>query len=738
MTSSLYISTTEAGSGKALISLGIIELILRKTNKVAFFRPVIRKQPFGKQDEDINLILAYFALNQSYDQAFGIYDQEVHERMSHSNYDQVLDKIIAKYKNLEQNYDFILCEGSDYLGQVSAFEFNLNTEIAKNLGCPILILGNADRRNIQEAIAPVKMSLKSYLAKECQVIGIVFNKANTELSAQLTIDLENQFGDSNYLLSVIPYEPKLSSPRVREIAQQLNAEVLYGEKRLDNLVLGYVIAAMRLEHAITRLKENSLVITPGDRSDIIVGLLQTHQSVNYPHLSGMLLTGDLQPDDSIRKLIDGLYDPLPILSVSTNTYETSELIKQVNTSLVASDYASPLPRTMGDKHSNGCTDLSPTMRDKSSNGDKVDREKITLSIQLFDDYVNLSQLEEQISNIKVKGITPKMFTYNLLQQAKSQKRHIVLPEGKEIRVLKAAAFLLNRDIVDLTLLGKPEKIKQIINQNGISLDISQLLIIDPARADKFEFYAEQFYQLRKHKGATPELAREYLLDVSYFGTMMVYAGDADGMVSGAVHTTQHTLRPGLQLIKTRSGFSLVSSVFFMCLEDRVLVYGDCAINPNPDAQQLAEIAIASADTATAFGIEPKVALLSYSSGTSGKGEQVEKVRVATAIARQRRPDLKIEGPIQYDAAVDFTVGSQKMPSSQVAGQASVLIFPDLNTGNNTYKAVQRETGAMAIGPIVQGLNKPVNDLSRGCAVEDIINTVAITAIQTQQTQQTEK
>ncbi len=696
MTSSLYISTTEAGSGKVLISLGIIELILRKTNKVAFFRPVIRRQPCGKQDEDINLILTYFALNQEYEQAFGLYVEEVEELISRSNYDEILDKIIFKYKHLEHNYDFILCEGSDYLGQVSAFEFNLNTEIAKNLGCPILILGNAERRSIQEAIAPVKMSLNSYLARECQVIGIVFNKANPELLQQLPFALENKFGKSNYLLAVIPYEPKLSSPRVREIAQQLNAKVLYGQKRLDNLILGYVIAAMRLEHAITRLKEDSLVITPGDRSDMIVGLLQAHQSVNYPHLSGILLSGDLQPEASICQLIDGLYDPLPILSIPTNTYETSELVKQVHTSLVAGD-----------------------------------REKITLSINLFDDCVNLSKLEDRLDTIKVQGITPKMFTYNLLQQAKLQKRHIVLPEGKEIRILKAAAFLLNRGIVDLTLLGQPEKIQQIINQNGISLNTSQLQIIDPARSDQVESYAEQFYQLRKHKGATPELAREYLLDVSYFGTMMVYTGDADGMVSGAVHTTQHTLRPALQLIKTQPGCSLVSSVFFMCLEDRVLVYGDCAINPNPDAEQLAEIAIASADTATAFGIEPKVALLSYSSGTSGQGEQVDKVRTATAIARQRRPDLKLEGPIQYDAAVDLTVGSQKMPDSQVAGQASVLIFPDLNTGNNTYKAVQRETGAIAIGPIVQGLNKPVNDLSRGCTVEDIINTVAITAIQTQ-------
>ena len=290
---------------------------------------------------------------------------------------------------------------------------------------------------------------------------------------------------------------------------------------------------------------------------------------------------------------------------------------------------------------------------------------------------------------------------------------------------------MNRNLVDIILLGNQSTIERIINQNGISLDLNQIQIIDPATAANLDSYSEQLYQLRQHKGLTRERAREDMLDVSYFGTMMVYTGDADGMVSGAVHTTQHTLRPALQFIKTKPNCSIVSSVFFMCLEDRVLVYGDCAVNPNPNAEQLAEIAISSAETAIAFGIEPKVALLSYSSGSSGQGEEVEKVRTATAIAQQRRPDLKIEGPIQYDAAVDLGVGSQKMPTSQVAGQASVLIFPELNTGNNTYKAVQRETGALAIGPVLQGLKKPVNDLSRGCTVDDIINTVAITAIQTQ-------
>jgi phosphate acetyltransferase len=291
--------------------------------------------------------------------------------------------------------------------------------------------------------------------------------------------------------------------------------------------------------------------------------------------------------------------------------------------------------------------------------------------------------------------------------------------------------LLSQGIVDLTLLGKAEEIALESKKQGIQLDINALKIINPAQSDRLETYSQALYELRKAKGMTLDIARDQVQDVSYFGTMMVYLGDADGMVSGAVHTTQHTIRPALQIIKTIPGFSIVSSVFFMCLSDRVLVYGDCAVNPSPNAEQLAEIAISSADTAQRFGIEPRVALLSYSSGSSGQGEEVEKVRQATAIAKERRPDLAIEGPIQYDAAVDPEVAAQKMPGSTVAGKATVFIFPDLNTGNNTYKAVQRETGAIAIGPVMQGLKKPVNDLSRGCTVVDIINTVAITAIQAQ-------
>jgi len=695
MVHSLYISTTDSGSGKALISLGVVELILRKTTKVGFFRPVISDVENGTRDGDIDLILTHFGLDQEYEESYGLTYKQVNDLLVRSRDDQILERVITKYKALEKKCDFILCEGSDYLGESSAFEFDLNAEIAKNLGCPILILGNAYERSPEDAISPVKISWDNYKDKKCQVIGIVLNRVHPEETEKLRAALEKEF-DNSHTLAVIPYVHKLSSPRVREIGEQLGAKVLYGQKRLNSLATNYIVAAMQVQHAITWLREDSLVITPGDRGDIILGMLQADQSSNYPHLAGLILSTGFVLEPSIAALIDGLADPFPILALEQDTYTTASLVHDVSPALTATDH-----------------------------------EKIALSMQLFAEWVDSSQLEASIRTIAIKGITPKLFTYNLLQQAKSQKRHIVLPEGKDPRILQAVAVLLSQGMADITLLGNPEEIALEIKKQGIQLDLHSFNIIDPPRSEQLDNYATTLYELRKSKGMSLDLAHDQVLDVSYFGTMMVYLGHADGMVSGAIHTTQHTIRPALQIIKTIPGFSIVSSVFLMCLADRVLVYGDCAVNPNPNAEQLAEIAISSADTAKRFGIEPKVALLSYSSGESGEGEEVEKVRQATKIAQERRPDLDLEGPIQYDAAVDADVGAQKMPGSKVAGKATVLIFPDLNTGNNTYKAVQRETGAIAIGPIMQGLKKPVNDLSRGCTVADIINTVAITAIQAQ-------
>jgi len=410
----------------------------------------------------------------------------------------------------------------------------------------------------------------------------------------------------------------------------------------------------------------------------------------------LLLTGGLKPAENVQRLLSGLRrNRVSILSVDTDTFNTALALSRVEATILPGD----------------------------------DR-KIAAALGVFDHNVAIKDLQERIALRQSERLTPLMFEYELIQRAKSQRKRIVLPEGTDERILRAAEILTLRDVAELVLLGDPDKIRRRAGELGLNL--SAISVIDPVTSIKRGEYAAIYSSLRKHKGISEEMALDAMLDVSYFGTLMVYTGDADGMVSGAAHTTQHTIRPSFETIKTKPDTRLVSSVFFMCLADRVLVYGDCAVNPNPDAEQLADIAITSAGTAAAFGIEPRVAMLSYSTGQSGKGEDVERVREAVRIARERRPDLKLEGPIQYDAAVDASVARSKMPDSEVAGHATVFIFPDLNTGNNTYKAVQRSAGAVAIGPVLQGLNKPVNDLSRGCTVTDIVNTVTITAIQAQQ------
>ena len=484
---------------------------------------------------------------------------------------------------------------------------------------------------------------------------------------------------------------------MREILEHLQGKLLFGEDQLSNQVDNFVTGAMQVPNFLKFLKENVVIVTPGDRGDIIICALQANLSTSYPKVAGIVLTAGSVPEEPIMHLIRGSQSIIPIIAVDTGTFETSALLGALQSRI-------------------------------TPDNDK----KIQLAIDTFEKYVDVNALNEKMITFKSEGITPHMFQYKLARRAKSNIKHIVLPEGNDERILRAAHRLLNQELVKITLLGDPHEITSSIKRLGLTLDKGKITIIDPVNSENFNDYVQTLYELRKSKNVELEMARDLMTDVSYFGTMMVYKGHADGMVSGAVHTTQHTIRPALQFVKTKPGTSVVSSVFFMCLPDRVSVFGDCAVNPNPTAEQLAEIAISSAESSMMFGIEPRIAMLSYSSGTSGEGEDVDKVRRATQIVKQKRPDLKVEGPIQYDAAVDPVIGSQKLPNSEVAGKASVLIFPDLNTGNNTYKAVQRETGALAIGPMLQGLNKPVNDLSRGCTVDDIFNTVIITAIQAQE------
>ena len=697
MAHSIYIATSEAHCGKSLVCLGILETIMRKTQRVGIFRPVINTRKEEK-DKNIELLLTHFNLNLEYEETYAFKKRDAREMISAGQYSKFMDRIIEKYKQLESKCDFVLCEGTDYTSEGSSFDFNINVDIAKNLGCPVLILGRGDlNRDIEGITTPVLLSYDSFRDRECQILGVLINRTQAELAHELLLELKGKIKDRNVVVSVIPENIVLQSPTVKELVTHLNAEILYGHDQLERQAFRYSVAAMQLQNYLPHITENCLVVTPGDRGDIILSALQAHQSQNYPAIAGIILTTSFQPEESIKKLLDGLPSIVPILSVKENTYETVSRLGMVNS------YITPQSQT-----------------------------KISICKKLFEKYVDTSALTEQISSVTTRGITPRMFQYNLLHKAKQHKKHIVLPEGNDERILKAAEILLEQEAVELTILGNEDEVTGMITRLGLNIDTEKTAIIDPVNSSLFDRFIDRYIEIRKSKGANKDNARDAIADVSYFGTMMVLEGIADGMVSGAAHTTQHTIRPALQLIKTKAGISLVSSVFFMCLEDRVLVYGDCAINPNPNAEELAEIAIASAETAQAFDIEPKIAMLSYSSGESGQGEDVDKVRSATQIVKSRRADLKIEGPIQYDAAVDKEVGIKKIPGSEVAGYASVLIFPDLNTGNNTYKAVQRETGAIAIGPILQGLKKPVNDLSRGCTVADVVNTVVITAIQAEE------
>jgi phosphate acetyltransferase len=696
MSNSIYLATTEPHCGKSLISLGITDLLLRRTSRVGVFRPIIGTQFADERDKNIDLLLSHFGLDLEYEDTFALLRREATDLIAHGRYDDVLNRIIEKYKALENRCDFILCIGSDLEEGGAVLEFDFNADVAKNLGCSVLILGSGEKREVAEVVSTVRATLDAFAERGTSVLGMVVNRADPDKLPELRVALKEELSQDDLLLAVIPSNRTLGSPTIKEIADHLGAEILYGGSQLDKLAYRYLIIAMQLQNYLPYLSENALLITPGDRNEVVLSALQAHESHRYPRIAGIVLSGGLKPAPPVARLLDGLSAMVPILSVETDTYETAVNVGTVRSYITADNQA-----------------------------------KISLSLELFEEFVDIDLLQTQLSSVQARGLTPRMFIYGLVQQAKSDKRHIVLAEGTDERILTAAESLLNRDIVDLTLLGNPEEVRGTIKRLGLSIDEDRIPVIDPQHSPKLQDYAQTLFELRKHKGMNLDTAMDLMCDVSYFGTMMVYKGDADGMVSGAAHTTLHTIRPALQFVKTKPGFSVVSSVFFMCLDDRVLVYGDCAVNPNPTAEELAEIAISSADTAKAFGIEPKVAMLSYSSGESGIGEDVDRVRKATQLAQARRPGLDLVGPIQYDAAVDVGVAAQKMPGSKVAGQATVFVFPDLNTGNNTYKAVQRETGAIAIGPVLQGLKKPVNDLSRGCTVKDIINTVVITAIQAQ-------
>lgn len=695
MNKAVFVATSHARSGKTAVSLGLMNILVGMARKVGYFRPVISDPVNGARDEHIETMLSYFNLDQQYEDAFVFTRSQIERLTNQGKQDVVISRIIAQYKALEERYDYILVDGSDFFPEGSILEFEINLEIPRNLGLPTILVEAQNDLSDEELVSNISLVYKQFRERDVEVLAAIANKASGDLK-KLRDDISLALENDNVLTAAIPANHRLDCPTMDEIRSALGARVLLGHDYLSNVVEDSQVGAMQAPNFLKTVLNNTLIIVPGDRSEILMAAALANHSPSCPNISGVVLTAGLLPDREIIRLFDNNMLTMPVLSVQGNTFDTAVTVSRVNSRIY------------------------PTSIDK-----------IETMLRAFRESIDTEALEKKIITFKTDGMTPKMFLYNLYKMAKSQRRHIVLPEGDDERIVTAAARLANMDLVDLTILGTREMVLETAMRAGVEIDTEKVNIIDPVNSPYYEDFAKTFYELRKNKGITEEAAHDTVADVSYFGTMMVYKGLADGMVSGATHTTAHTILPAFQIIKTKKDVSIVSSVFFMCLPDRVAVFGDCAVNPNPDAAQLAEIAISSADTARAFGIDPKVALLSYSSGTSGKGADVDTVREATAIARERRPDLLLEGPIQYDAAVDMKVGRSKMPDSKVAGQASVLIFPDLNTGNNTYKAVQRETGALAIGPMLQGLNKPVNDLSRGCTVDDILNTIIITAIQAQ-------
>jgi phosphate acetyltransferase len=691
MSQGVYIAGTEARNGKSVVVLALMEHLAGHGRKAGFFRPVIRDE--DGRDSLIHLIRTRYGLEFPYEAMYGCKIETARNLITQGKLNSLYSVILEKYKALEAQCDFVLSVGTDYTGVSDALEFDFNVDVANHLGCLILPVIKGRGRKAGQLAVFTRALVKTLRERNCSLLAAIINRVIPNEIAGIKDELKGTFNEG-VPLYIIPEHPVLGKPTIGEIASALNAEwISRDDEAMDREVTHFKVAAMELPNFLDHLEDGSLIITPGDRSDMILGSILSDTSDAYPRISGLLLSGNFKPAPQIERLIDGLHTaPVPVFMVGTDTFTTA-----TNASNVPAHIAPESKR------------------------------KIAAALGVVEENVDIPELEARISGAPSKRITPLMFEYELINRAKGKKQHIVLPEGLDERILRAAEVLLLRGVTDITLLGAPDEINHKINTLGLSLDGAD--IVNPADSEMREKFAAAYFELRRHKGISEQMAYDAMADVSYFGTMMVHHGVAGGMVSGAAHTTQHTIRPAFEIIKTKPGCSIVSSVFLMCLADRVLVYGDCAVNPRPTATQLADIAVSSAETAEMFGIEPRVAMLSYSTGESGKGEDVEKVREAAHLAKKMRPDLKLEGPIQYDAAVDAAVAQTKMPDSDVAGNATVFVFPDLNTGNNTYKAVQRSANAVAIGPVLQGLNKPVNDLSRGCTVPDIVNTAAITAIQ---------
>ena len=686
---SVYVASPEGLTGKSAVALGLLDALTREVRSVGVYRPLTTA---GSGSDDIDLIVDLLVnqpgISQSYDDAIGVTYEAARQ-----DADEAMHVIVERFGQLTDRFEVILVVGSDYTDVATGTELSFNAKIAANLGSPVVLVVHGRERSPEQIRAAADSAMAELRVNHAQTVAVIANRVDHDSVEAICAALADLPED--VVTAAIPESPLLSAPTFRALVEAADAELLLGSQAwMDREAMGVIVAAMSLPHVLDRLVPDVAVIAASDRTDLLPGLMLAHQSGTFPALAGILLTGGYDVPETIRRLSEGVQQHLPIALTDLGTFTTAERVMRVR---------------------------GPITKDSSRKIETAHRE--------FAEQVDQAALLRAIDVSGSEVRTPLMFEYQLMERARADRQRIVLPESQDDRILEAAAILLRRGVADLTLLGDENKVRA--RASTLGLDLDEASIVSPLDADLVEKFAAAYAEARAHKGMTVELAREIVTDISYFGTMMVHLGLADGMVSGAVNTTAHTIRPALEFVKTKPGVNTVSSVFLMCLADRVLVYGDCAVIPEPTTEQLADIAISSAETARQFGIEPRVAMLSYSTGTSGSGADVEKVRAATLLVSERSPDLLLEGPIQYDAAVDPEVARTKLPDSPVAGRATVFIFPDLNTGNNTYKAVQRSANAIAIGPVLQGLRKPVNDLSRGALISDIVNTVAITAVQAQ-------
>ncbi|HLR94371.1 MAG TPA: phosphate acetyltransferase [Jiangellaceae bacterium] len=687
MVTSVYITSPEGETGKSAVALGMLAQVTRRASRVGVFRPVVRT---GERDRVLELLLDHATADLTHDQCTGVTYDDVH-----ADPQAALATIVERFHQMSTECDAVVVVGSDYTDVAAPTELTFNATVAANLGSPVMLVARGAQRTRAAIRRVVEIATAELAAHHAHCFAVVINRTDPDALAAVRAGLSDPSLNTapDTMVAVLPEDTLLVAPTVEQLLHACSGTLVSGEPaQLDREARGVLVSGMTMPNVLERLFDGAVVVSPADRTDVLLGVLAAHTAPTFPSLAAVVLNGGFTLPPSIERLLDGMAPGLPLITTDLGTYETAASLSGVRGRLSKTSYRA-----------------------------------IDTARALFERHVDSDTLLDRLDVTTSDVVTPLMFEHRLIDRSRENRRHVVLPEGDDERILRATEILLRRGVADITLLGDADEVRSLADRIGV--DITGASMQNPLDADLREHLAAEYTRLRSHRGATVEAARDVVADVSYCGTMMVRTGMVDGMVSGAAHTTAHTIRPSFEVIRTPPGVSVVSSVFLMCMPDHVLVYGDCAVNPDPSAEELADIAISSAHTATVFDIEPRVAMLSYSTGTSGGGSDVDKVRIATELVRSQQPDLVVEGPIQYDAAVDVSVGQSKLPHSAVAGQATVFIFPDLNTGNNTYKAVQRSAGAIAVGPVLQGLRAPVNDLSRGASVQDVVNTVAITAIQ---------